>query len=236
VTQPATANRWGLWEAAGGFLVGLVLAAIATSISESATGYRSGPFPVAVTTADVVALWAGLVGAAVWASRRRGTGDLAVDYGLRIGGPLDIVGGAAVGVACQYLLIPGLYWPVEQLDHSLRHQLGQPAHNEAGTAHSVGAVVVLVVVLVIGAPFVEELFFRGLLLRGLLGVTRPPVAIVVSGLLFGLAHFEAAQFAGLAVFGVILGVLAWRTGRLVPGMAAHAAFNAVAVASVVHLH
>jgi len=229
-------------EAAIGFLAGLVLAAITTSVSESATGYHSGPLPVAVTTADVVGLWVGLAGAAVWASRRRGTGSLATDFGLRIGGWQDLVGGAAVGAACQYLLIPALYWPFEQFDHSLRHQLSQPAHNEAGTAHSIGAVVLLVVVLAIGAPIVEELFFRGLLLRGLLGsgfgagAVRPALAIVVSGVLFGLAHFEAVQFGGLAVFGVVLGVLAWRTGRLVPGMAAHATFNAVALIGVVHVH
>ncbi len=89
--------------------------------------------------------------------------------------------------------------------------------------------------LVVGAPIVEELFFRGLLLRSLLGRTPPPVAIVVSAVLFGLAHFEAVQFAGLAAFGVVLGVLAWRTGRLTPGIGAHAAFNAAAVISVVHL-
>ena len=53
--------------------------------------------------------------------------------------------------------------------------------------------------------------------------------------MFALAHFEAVQFAGLAVFGVVLGVLAWRTGRLAPGIGAHAAFNAAAVIAVVHL-
>jgi membrane protease YdiL (CAAX protease family) len=58
---------------------------------------------------------------------------------------------------------------------------------------------------------------------------------VANGLLFGLAHFEVAQFAGLAVFGVVLGVLAWRTSRLMPGIGAHAAFNLVAVLSVIHL-
>jgi membrane protease YdiL (CAAX protease family) len=64
----------------------------------------------------------------------------------------------------------------------------------------------------------------------------PAPAIVITALAFGLAHFEVAQFAGLAVFGAVLGTLAWRTGRLAPGVAAHAAFNAAAVASVVHLH
>jgi membrane protease YdiL (CAAX protease family) len=82
---------------------------------------------------------------------------------------------------------------------------------------------------------VEELFFRGLVLRSLLGRTPVPVALVGSALLFALAHFEAAQFAGLAAFGVVLAVLAWRTGRLTPGIGAHAAFNTVAVLSVVHL-
>lgn len=86
-----------------------------------------------------------------------------------------------------------------------------------------------------GAPLVEELFFRGLLLRALLGRTPVPVAVVISALLFGLAHFEAVQFAGLAAFGVILALLAWRTGRLMPGIGAHAAFNMAAVFSVVHI-
>jgi membrane protease YdiL (CAAX protease family) len=89
----------------------------------------------------------------------------------------------------------------------------------------------------VGAPLVEELFFRGLLFRALLGraPVPVPVAVVVSALLFALAHFEAVQFAGLAVFGVVLALLAWRTGRLMPGIGAHAAFNLAAVVSVVHL-
>jgi membrane protease YdiL (CAAX protease family) len=87
----------------------------------------------------------------------------------------------------------------------------------------------------VGAPLVEELFFRGLLFRALLGRTPVPVAVVVSSLLFALAHFEAVQFAGLAVFGVVLALLAWRTGRLMPGIGAHAAFNLAAVVSVVHI-
>jgi hypothetical protein len=95
--------------------------------------------------------------------------------------------------------------------------------------------VILLLLLAAGAPMVEELFFRGLVLRSLLGRTPVPVALVGSALLFALAHFEAAQFAGLAAFGVVLAVLAWRTGRLTPGIGAHAAFNTVAVLSVVHL-
>jgi membrane protease YdiL (CAAX protease family) len=138
-------------------------------------------------------------------------------------------------VACQYGLIPLLYLPFEHFDRHLSRQLSQPAQQDTAAAHNVGTAAVLVLLLAVGAPLVEELFFRGLLLRALLGRTPPSVAVVASALLFALAHFEAAQFAGLAAFGVVLAVLAWRTGRLTLGIGAHAAFNTVAVLSVVHL-
>jgi membrane protease YdiL (CAAX protease family) len=235
----AVPNRWGLPEALIGFAVGLVLAGVAASAASAAVGYHGGSgadLPVAVTCADVAALWVGLVGAAVVASRRSGSASLVGDFGLRIGSGWDVVVGAAIGLASQYLLIPLLYLPAEQIDGGLARSLGAPAHQETGAAHGVGAIAVLLVFIAVGAPVVEELFFRGLVLRGLLGRVPAPVAIIVSGLLFALAHFEPVQFAGLAVFGVVLGVLAWRTARLAPGMAAHAAFNAAAVLSLAHLH
>ena len=234
----ASGNRWGLGEAVAGFAGGLVLAAVGATIAESATGYHPGsgvPIPVAVTVANVLGLWVGLVASAVIASRVRGRGDLGLDYGWGWGRWWDLPGGAAVGLACQYVLIPLLYLPFEALNHHLRHELSQPAHRDTAAAHSIGSVAVLVLFLAVGAPLVEELFFRGLLFRALLGRTPVPVAVVVSALLFALAHFEAVQFAGLAVFGMVLALLAWRTGRLTPGIGAHAAFNAVAVLSVIHL-
>ena len=242
--RPAAGNRWGFPEALGGFAAGLVLASVAASLAGSATGFRAGPgrpLPVDVIVADLAGLWVGLVGAALVASGRHGSSRLSLrgldrDFGLRIAGWRDLVGGAAVGLACQYVLIPLVYLPFEGIDPSLRRQLGRPAHTDTAAAHGLGPVLALVVVLVVGAPLVEELFFRGLVLRSLLARTPAPVAIVVSAVLFGLAHFEAVQFAGLALFGAVLGALAWRTGRLAPSMAAHAAFNAAAVAAVVHLH
>jgi len=80
--------------------------------------------------------------------------------------------------------------------------------------------VVLAVLVCVGSPIVEELFFRGLLLRSLLGsfeqLGRGSACSLdrVTALVFALVHFEALQFLGLAGFGVVLGVLAWRTGRL----------------------
>jgi hypothetical protein len=224
-----------LGEALVGFGVGVVLSGLAAAATQALSGRPaavSGSLPVAATVAGLVGLWVGLAGASVGASRRHHGGGLAADFGLRVAGWKDLAGGVAVGLACQYVLIPALYWPFERLDPALSRQLSRPAEQNVGGAHGVVAGVVLVVFLAGGAPLVEELFFRGLLLRALLWRTRAPVAIVLSGVLFALAHFEAVQFAGLAVFGCVLGYLAWRTGRLGPGMAAHAAFNGAAVVSL----
>jgi hypothetical protein len=90
---------------------------------------------------------------------------------------------------------------------------------------------------------VEELFFRGLLLRGLLGRLAPlgnrwgpSLAIVLTGLVFGLVHFERLQFLGLAGFGMVLAYLAYRTGRLGPSIVAHIAFNSTTVVYFVLTH
>lgn len=237
--RPATVgNGWGLAEAAGGFVAGLLLALVAASAAAGAVGYTEGhgAMPVAVTVADVVGLWVGMVGGTVLASRRHGQGSLVADYGLRVAAWWDLVAGAALGVACQYLLVPALYLPFEQVFPHLAHQLSAPAHQDVGAAHGWGQVILLLVVLGAGSPIVEELFFRGLVLRALLGRMPTAVAIVVTALLFGLAHFEAIQFAGLAVFGAVLGLLAWWTGRLGPGIAAHAAFNVSAVIAIAKVH
>ena len=59
------------------------------------------------------------------------------------------------------------------------------------------------------------------------------LAVVVSGLLFGAVHVELLQFAGLALFGIVLGFLSYRTGRLGMNIVAHGAFNLLALTAVV---
>ncbi|MCU1345011.1 MAG: hypothetical protein JWL70_1277 [Acidimicrobiia bacterium] len=89
----------------------------------------------------------------------------------------------------------------------------------------------------IGAPLFEELFFRGALLRALRSKLGPAPAIVLQGLAFGAYHVSPSFGAGnvglvmvLSGVGMILGVAAYRWGRLGPGMVAHLIVNLVAVA------
>lgn len=78
-------------------------------------------------------------------------------------------------------------------------------------------------------PVVEELFFRGAILKALLRKYRPWVAIVVSGLVFGLIHVNPAQVAFACLAGILLGWLYWRTRSLIPCMVVHVLNNGFSV-------
>jgi membrane protease YdiL (CAAX protease family) len=124
------------------------------------------------------------------------------------------------------VVIPIVYIPILWLLDN--PDLSAEARSLTDRAHGVG-IVLLVLLTVIGAPIIEELFFRGLVLRSLLRRLPPWAAITISSLLFALVHFQPLQFVALAIFGAIVGVLALRTGRLGPSICAHMAFNATTV-------
>ena len=229
--RPSTAPsvRWGLGEAICGYLVAFVLLNLVAGIWYGVTGQEDPSLGSILAT--LAALWSGLVGAAVLTSRLKGRGSLREDYGLRIEGR-DIIPGLAVGVACQ-LLLGLLYLPLRLLDPDL--DVSGEARDLIDPIHGPG-LLLLAVCLVIGAPFVEELFFRGLLQRALARRFGPGWGVAVSALAFGLTHYQPIQLLGLVAFGVVLGLMAHRTGRLGPGLVAHAAFNATTVVLLAALH
>ena len=223
------APRWGLGDALAGFAVGIVALAVAGGLWVSLTGTtKVTPGFFAATEGG---LWVGTVGAPVLASRRKGTGDLRRDFGLEVRS-VDAGVGVPAGIGSQLLLVPLISLPILWLTG--HHDLSKPAKDVIGVAHGAGSVALLAAVLVIGAPIAEELFFRGLVLRSIqrrFGTSPRADAWAVGGsaVVFGLVHFEPLQFPALVAFGVVLGILAVRSGRLGPGIWAHAAFNAVTV-------
>ena len=151
--------------------------------------------------------------------------NLGRDFGLRARWG-DTVLGVPVGVLCQLVLVPLIYLPLHDLVS--RKELEAPVRRVTNRAHGVGFFV-LAVVVIVGAPVVEELFFRGLVLRSIQARFGDGWAVGGSAVAFGLAHFEPLQLPALVALGVVLAVLALRTGRLGPGVFAHAAFNAVTI-------
>jgi len=183
---------------------------------------------------SLVGLWVGFLAGPWIASKARGTGRFFADLGVRFR-PIDLLG-IVIGPASQ-LLIGILYKPFQQ---HLKN-FTAPTQKLTGASHG-GGFVVIAILTVVGAPFFEELFFRGLLFKALARLFTPldirpstrrtigvAVAIVADGLLFGAAHGELEQLAGLAVFGAILAFISYRTGRLGMNMVSHASFNLVAV-------
>jgi uncharacterized protein len=88
-------------------------------------------------------------------------------------------------------------------------------------------------VVVLVAPFVEELLYRGLGFGLLAPFLGPWPSIVVTGLAFGLAHGLVVGLPVLTIFGITLGWLRWKTGSVYPGMIVHGTFNALALAAAV---
>jgi hypothetical protein len=152
--------RWGLGDVALGWLVGV----LATAVVAGAWAGASGKTDLSLTALAVseAALWVGLVGAPIWASRHKGTGDLGRDFGFSVGWS-DAGLGVPIGIATQLLLVPLIYLPIQWLAGN--HDLSAPAKNVIEKAHGPGPLALLAVVLIVGAPIAEELFFRGLLLR-----------------------------------------------------------------------
>lgn len=92
---------------------------------------------------------------------------------------------------------------------------------EAMARPSPGAIVMVALM----APVLEEMLFRGVILRSLLRSHSRGVAIVHSAGLFGLAHFNLYQFVGAMSLGLLAGWLYERTRSLWPCIALHGGFN-----------
>jgi uncharacterized protein len=95
-------------------------------------------------------------------------------------------------------------------------------------------VIATVITAVVAAPIVEEVVFRGVVLRGFLSRFHPVLAIVLQGVLFGVAHVDPVRGVGniglavvLSGVGVALGVTAFLLRRIGPAVIAHAIFNGV---------
>ena len=114
---------------------------------------------------------------------------------------------------------------LEALLHATREQGLEPPRWEPDRAvpFALNAAVVILV-----APVVEELTFRGLGFT-LLARYGKVVALVITSAAFAAAHGLVNGFPSLFLFGAAVGFLRLRTASLYPGMLLHASFNALAL-------
>ena len=98
-----------------------------------------------------------------------------------------------------------------------------------GRVPDLATALLLVAVIV---PICEEVAFRGFILSGLQRGRRNFSAIVLSAFLFGFMHVllsVTSQLVNATLMGLVLGLLAVRSGSLLPGILFHMINNGLVV-------
>ena len=154
--------------------------------------------------------------------------------GLRAPRPGD-VGWAIVGAIAMILATAGTGILQEALLHIKPDEVQVHWLREARGSLLVG----IVLLACVAAPFFEEIVFRGFLFNAVLRYTPAWVAAIISAFFFGVAHFQpgnAGALAPLAVGGLVLAGIYYRTGSLTASMLTHALFNTATVIGVLVFH
>ncbi|HVA70114.1 MAG TPA: CPBP family intramembrane glutamic endopeptidase [Acidimicrobiales bacterium] len=219
-----------------GFLAGQILALTFDLVGALVTHYpgglsalgRASTPPWWSNALGLVGLWLGFAAAIYYAYHEGHLRALPDQWRPRLGDLVYVV----LGVACQFA-VDLLYAPFRL------KSLDRPVHHLFNAARGPSFVLIALMTTLL-APFFEEWLFRGVLFRaiaegatGMSSRSAVTLGVLVSAVLFGLAHGEPVQFAGLALFGVVLAVLVQRTKRLVPSFVTHVSFNAVALVALI---
>lgn len=86
--------------------------------------------------------------------------------------------------------------------------------------------------IVVAAPILEELFFRGIILDGFLKNYDPKYAILASAFLFAVIHGNLPQGVGAFLSGILIGWVYWKTGSVLAGIIIHLINNLISFISV----
>jgi uncharacterized protein len=220
---------WRPWFAFAGFAGALVCTLIAVGIILAVAGVDEDSDSPVVTVVATLIQGFFFVGAALVLARSVAP-PRPWHFGLRRAPLWRTVGWAALGMLAFYALTAAYAAIVDpQAEQDVTESLG------AGDG-ALGLIAAGTMVIVI-APFVEELFFRGFFYRSLR--TRYPilVAALIDGAIFGLIHFGFDGADGLlilpplAFLGVILCLVYERTKSLWAVIGMHAFNNTIAFAA-----
>lgn len=217
--------EWNLPQVLYVFLGGIVGAFIATGAILFIQGSELTLFSIAASFAgqaagNLVVMWI--------LSVRKGTGSFVRDYGLTIevGDWWGIPAGFILQIVVVLLMAPFI---------RLLFPDGVPQQSVASiTEETTTALDAIVVILMVGvaAPVVEELLFRGMLLSRLVRSMRTGWAVVVQAAVFAGIHLldpnAIAALPGLFIIGLVLGYAAIRSRNLSLPILIHSGVNLTA--------
>jgi uncharacterized protein len=224
--------NWPPWFGVVGFIAALMATVIAVVIVLAIAGVGQDEETPAVTVVATLMQGIFFVGAALVLARSIAP-PRPWHFGLRRSPLWRTVGWAALGMLAFYVLAATYAILVDpQADQDVTERLGA----EDGTLGLIAAGAMVIVV----APFAEELFFRGFFYRALR--TRWPIAVaaLIDGAIFGVIHFGGADGADgllilppLAFLGVIFCLVYEKTKSLWAVIGMHAFNNSVAFSAQV---
>ena len=210
------------WSASYG--VALVISSailVATGNSELVVGKE----PKWFLGVSALALWLPFMIGLNLISKKFGSGVFWKDYFL-IFRKIDLWG-VPIGIASQLLLVGLVTWPFRlAFPEKFAPELIEKRARDLFDNATGGWLIVLIVVVVIGAPLVEELVYRGLIQSSLDGRFSGIVAMVITAVWFAVVHLQIVEFPGLLAFALVLGYCFHRTSRLGMSIVAHITFNA----------
>ena len=209
----------------GCYSVAVVLSIVVTpsDISGGDSAATDNP-TIWVLALSALGLWLPFIFMLRWVARRAGT-DLRTYFGLRFA-KIDWLG-IPLGIFCQVVLMNVVNWPLNKWWPSTfnSQRIETRARDMVDAAHGAWFMVLFLVV-VVGAPFVEELVYRGFIQGGLQARLGSTWALIITAGWFTVVHLEPIEFPGLFAFAVVLGLCYRRTQRLGLSMVTHLAFNA----------
>ncbi len=166
----------------------------------------------------------GLVAVAVAMAAAFGR-PVAADFGLRPTAAKKAVLLTAAALVCFYG-VSALYERV--VNPGGEQDVVETLGVDRGIGYLLGAAVLVVII----APFAEEIFFRGFFYRALRNRLSTAGAATIAAVVFGLVHFSGTDTVPLlpmlAFLGLLFCLLLEWTGSLYPGIALHAINNAIA--------
>jgi hypothetical protein len=148
----------------------------------------------------------------------------------------DVVVGVPLGMASQLILVNVVNWPLARLfpDAFSFDEVSKRASDLVDGARG-GWIILLGLVVVVGAPIVEEIVYRGVVQPGLVASWGRTAGIVTTAALFAAIHMQPIEFPGLFAFALVLGWARHSAGTIGMSIVTHMAFNATGLALVVLL-
>lgn len=234
-SHPKATWRW--WEAILVFVFGLFMAGLVASAVATAAGLsEDSQFFLFATAGQVVPL-AVLIG---WLQLFHGTWRAAVGWPSKIWP--EVRAGVLGGLALYAIGALGV-GTVLSIIFNLFSGTSIETPSQLPSDMSSAEILVAALMVIVGAPVVEELFFRGIFFRSLRSRNSFWVAGLGSSLLFGFAHLTVEGGSGWAgglllvtmmfFVGFGLAYIYERRGNILANMVAHATFNIVGLVLII---